>query len=423
MTKPLSFSAAVMVCVASQAFSQASLPEGVVLYAGGNLTFPSLSFAKGGDTIAGGNVTHEGNVLTVESIFAGGSFTAMPAAFQNSTGQWYFNGDINQLGGPGSVIGGSVTSATGSIDFLDSNQRIEGDVRAAGDIDWQFSFGEVTGGVAAGGVASVTANVAGGVTSNANLSLQPFVPETLPSGRGLTPSTNDITLNSFQDIDLAPGVYGDLTLASGNTVTLSAGSYVFRNIVNSFSLNELAFDTTGGAIDLYVAEDFEWNFEQVINGVRVSPFEATNLLESNRIFIEAGSDITAPSSIFGTVFAPDGNASLSTVVGRVFASGDVRLRNVATAESLLIPGDANGDGVVNSDDFNILAFNFGQPGTFESGDFNGDGFVDSDDFNILAFNFGSRDVAPLLNATLIPEPASLTLLLCGSLIAMRRRRD
>jgi hypothetical protein len=52
-------------------------------------------------------------------------------------------------------------------------------------------------------------------------------------------------------------------------------------------------------------------------------------------------------------------------------------------------GDANHDRQVNSDDFNILATNFGTAGrVFSEGDFNYDGVVNSDDFNILAGNFG-----------------------------------
>lgn len=54
-----------------------------------------------------------------------------------------------------------------------------------------------------------------------------------------------------------------------------------------------------------------------------------------------------------------------------------------------LAGDANGDGTVNSDDFNILAVNFGQSGrNFSQGDFSYNGVVDSTDFNILATNFG-----------------------------------
>jgi hypothetical protein len=52
-------------------------------------------------------------------------------------------------------------------------------------------------------------------------------------------------------------------------------------------------------------------------------------------------------------------------------------------------GDANGDGRVNLQDFNILAANFGQsPRDFTQGDFNYDDVVNLQDFNVLAGRFG-----------------------------------
>ena len=60
-----------------------------------------------------------------------------------------------------------------------------------------------------------------------------------------------------------------------------------------------------------------------------------------------------------------------------------------TFEFTFLRGDANGDGRVNLDDFNILAANFGQsPRNFTQGDFNYDNVVNLDDFNILASRFG-----------------------------------
>ncbi len=55
------------------------------------------------------------------------------------------------------------------------------------------------------------------------------------------------------------------------------------------------------------------------------------------------------------------------------------------------PGDADGDGDVDLDDFVILKTNFGTPSgaTTATGDFDGDGDVDLDDFVILKTNFGS----------------------------------
>ena len=50
----------------------------------------------------------------------------------------------------------------------------------------------------------------------------------------------------------------------------------------------------------------------------------------------------------------------------------------------LVPGDADGDGDVDLDDFAYLLSNFGQTGkVWCDGDFDGDGDVDLDDFSIL----------------------------------------
>ena len=60
----------------------------------------------------------------------------------------------------------------------------------------------------------------------------------------------------------------------------------------------------------------------------------------------------------------------------------------------LIPGDANMDGVVDSQDFTIMSANYGRPGTFSEGDFNNDGIVDGQDFGILKANFGVYNLSP-----------------------------
>jgi hypothetical protein len=73
-----------------------------------------------------------------------------------------------------------------------------------------------------------------------------------------------------------------------------------------------------------------------------------------------------------------------------------------------VPGDANGDGVVNESDAAILADHWGQSGYWTEGDFNGDGVVDICDAAILAANWqGDTENAAV---TVIPEPSVLLLL-------------
>ena len=53
------------------------------------------------------------------------------------------------------------------------------------------------------------------------------------------------------------------------------------------------------------------------------------------------------------------------------------------------PGDANGDGTVDSTDFAVLRANFGTAGGLDKGDFNGDGRVSFADFQVLERAFGA----------------------------------
>ena len=93
-------------------------------------------------------------------------------------------------------------------------------------------------------------------------------------------------------------------------------------------------------------------------------------------------------------------------------------------------GDANLNGTVNLDDFNVLAANFGMTNrTWQQGDFTYDGRVTLDDFNALAANFGlsagangptAEDWSALASA--VPEPATVSVVATALILARRRRR-
>jgi hypothetical protein len=88
----------------------------------------------------------------------------------------------------------------------------------------------------------------------------------------------------------------------------------------------------------------------------------------------------------------------------------------------LIPGDADGDGRVDLNDFGLLKQSFGLAGNRAQGDFNGDRFVDLTDFGLLKQNFGAA--RPSAD---VPEPSAAALALFGLLALMGRgqrgRRD
>ena len=94
-------------------------------------------------------------------------------------------------------------------------------------------------------------------------------------------------------------------------------------------------------------------------------------------------------------------------------------------------GDADLNGVVNLNDFNRLAANFGLTGgaLWSQGDFNYDGNVNLNDFNRLAASFGLSAAGPQVTAgdwarlgASVPEPVTSGVLLLGTLMLVRRRR-
>jgi len=89
-----------------------------------------------------------------------------------------------------------------------------------------------------------------------------------------------------------------------------------------------------------------------------------------------------------------------------------------------IPGDTNGDYVVDHLDCSNLIAQFGAAPDLQSADFNGDGFVDLDDFAVLRQHFDASAV-PVPDgvfAATVSEPATLILLALSGLAVLRRRR-
>jgi hypothetical protein len=85
-----------------------------------------------------------------------------------------------------------------------------------------------------------------------------------------------------------------------------------------------------------------------------------------------------------------------------------------------LPGDANFDGLVNLQDFNALAANFGQSDRFwYHGDFNRDRVVNLQDFNALAAHFGQSNGA----GSFVPEPSCHLVLFGGAIALLARRRQ
>lgn len=96
-------------------------------------------------------------------------------------------------------------------------------------------------------------------------------------------------------------------------------------------------------------------------------------------------------------------------------AGDVGEINLAP---VVVPGDTNGDQVVDLIDLNNVRNNFGAVGPGVLGDTNNDESVDLSDLNAVRNNFGAAG-----SASAVPEPASAALLAgCAALLAWRSRQ-
>ena len=114
-----------------------------------------------------------------------------------------------------------------------------------------------------------------------------------------------------------------------------------------------------------------------------------------------------------------GTSTRSSVIYQSFDNLIIGVLDEATNS---LPGDANGDGVVDVADLGVVGANFGLIDvTFADGDFNGDNVVDVADLGILGANWTTGQAAGSL-VDLVPEPATLPLLAMSVLMVGCRWR-
>jgi hypothetical protein len=187
--------------------------------------------------------------------------------------------------------------------------------------------------------------------------------------------------------------------------------------------------------DIVIADDtnHDGNLEFVDSGANWTPGAYHNL----RVFHNPANDQIAyflnNSLIYQSVdgiFGGDDVSQLVLMSDNFFQpgeSGDYDSPSVFNP----IAGDADVNGVVNLDDFNILAANFGTAAgaTWIQADFNDDGRVNLDDFNALAGNFGQSSAGPGMTpgdwarlGAAVPEPSLGALAFVMALPLLRRCR-
>jgi hypothetical protein len=213
-------------------------------------------------------------------------------------------------------------------------------------------------------------------------------------GGGFLPTAPGDTL------ELRPGGATGVTLV---TTTPTSGRYTFadRMDVNFASIESLPQPDT--VFPQITVADFLFEVAPHAVGVSFSESVAASL-DATDLHV---TDLSSGGAIVPVSFTYDAASNTARFfLPGVLADGNYRatiapqdvtddgggnpLAAPLSFDFLFLNADANRDGRVNLDDFNILAANFGQANrTFSQGDFNYDTVVNLQDFNVLAGRFGA----------------------------------
>jgi autotransporter-associated beta strand protein len=307
------------------------------------------------------------------------------------------NGDTDSLvlGGVAPAAGTTLTINSSIDDIQMTNMTLGGGAM-------------VLSSQATSGASDVTMTVNGTLTggnSTADIGEMPAVlPAEIDGDSGATnltltdTSTYEWTFVGGADTNV--DVTGLITMEAGATINLNYGSgaisngtvRLFRSYLDEFSIDGLNTDD----LDLSLAD--------------------INITTSAGMVLETG------AALAWSDYIEDPN------IGEEFIY--LTLTGVSTDVVVVDQdGDADDDQDVDEADMAVLLAQFGSPHSMtraidDNADFNGDGYVDMADFVILRANWGAGTPAP--SATDLPgttpEPATMTMLALGGLMALRRRR-
>lgn len=313
-----------------------------VVYAGQDIKLTYGGNLSGAPTVAGGDLVTNFGSLEVDGLYLGGSF--LGGGIEDVFGDVVAVGDVVDIGGPGRVVSGQIFSG-GNVS-TEGSITVGNGIRASGNVTQPFSISTINGGVVAGGDVNLTGDVVGNVVYGGTFTDGPFTDitgtvsqggpvappvfntPTLPKPHNIVAGATDITLGSNQDITLAPGAYGILTYDRVNTVTLTAGTYIFDDIRSDFGLNRLAFDTSNGPIKVLIDGAFQFiDLIQVINGEPLFTGGNPDPADAAEIWFESTGTFYVEDDLYGTVYAPNGDIVVGTfadVTGSLIAGKEIR---------------------------------------------------------------------------------------------------
>jgi hypothetical protein len=157
------------------------------------------------------------------------------------------------------------------------------------------------------------------------------------------------------------------------------------------------------------------------NSKMIVDYEGASVLAAVKTAINTG-HLTSSQLTSGRAIGYGEASDLFAGPSGTFAGETVDSTSVVMAYTIV--GDASLDGSVSSSDFNQFIGGYGKLSNsrWTQGDFDGDGKVTTTDFNLLAGNFGTSLPAGSSLGSVVPEPASASLLMAGTVIMLRRWR-
>ena len=413
----------------------------------------------------GGTLRYNGTTTTAtDRAF---TMTAKGATLDaGSTGQWQFNGTGNiAQSGTGNrtlTLTGSTTNSNFALGLGDPTSGKTSLTLAGSSTSARWIV-----------LASATPRTYSGDTTIAAGTLLTNASNVLPFGNGrgnlvLTSASSALELNGNSvAINGLSGIAGTVNQrgSANRTLTLGNGDATasFAGTLSQTALSgqgTLSITKVGTGTQTLSGPATYTGVTTIQGGIlKVSGVSSSNLLtNAGGVDLQNGKVTfdytggTSPVATIRTLLAASYNAPGGHWTGGQFDSGTATAtRGLGYADAAsavtvvaMLYGDADLDGGVSINDFNILAGNFGTAVTaWTAGDFDYDGGVSINDFNLLAANFGQmiavggatpdysgllafaaahNDLAAFEAVTGVPEPTVSGLMVVGSGLMLRRRQ-
>jgi hypothetical protein len=439
----------------------------------------NVTMNLGGNTYTLGSSTLENSLSVAKAVtdncsltLSGGTMSAVNvgiAEISGTTGQLTIgSGGVLQassgiyVGGTSSSSGGTATLQINSGGAVQINNGMQiyfgGKLNNSGTASWAGGTIVAVGPInnMAGAIFDSQGNLslvgAGGAFSNAGLLRK-------SSGTGLTTVSTPLTNTGTVQVQSGSMSFMGGGSSSGGTFLVASSTRMDIAGSSAFTMSGQNTATGSGVVGLGSLVSNSGTFKVDTNAIVIASGTLNNtgtVNLNNRLILDY--NITSPivnirnqiktgfasGAWNGSGIASSSAATIAATSGNIHKTGigfgEASTLNLTSfggqtvdSTSLLLRytyfGDANLDGTVNLNDFNLLAANFGKSSQFWSGgDFNYDGTVNALDLNAIATNFGQVAIpsepvgSALALGALVPEPVALAPVGMAVMAMARRRR-